>query len=244
MVLFNKGNSYISKAEKALVIGNYSNALEYCNLIITNKANNKLGLVRLGISFFKNLLYKPAKDIFVYSLSLKGLNNSFTKALTLNLALCDWKLGDVKESIRLYESIILDPKYEKLLNIDDWTNVAFICIENNMFDKAIKYTNKTFEFDENHPAAYDNIGQIYYKQKQYEEAIYNFNLSIEYNPETVDSHYYLGKIYEDEGDFELAKDFYEKTLSLDFNPLNSLTREIVVESLNGLLSKMEDSIKD
>ncbi|CAD2075984.1 rhomboid family intramembrane serine protease [Phocicoccus pinnipedialis] len=61
----------------------------------------------------------------------------------------------------------------------------------------------------------DEVGLRYLNEKQYEKALEIVNETFEYNKETSTTYYILAKLYDVSGDFEKAKENYNKSYELD-----------------------------
>lgn len=66
----------------------------------------------------------------------------------------------------------------------------------------------------------DEVGLKYLNEKQYDKALETVNETFQYNKETSTTYYILAKLYDISGDFEKAKENYNKSFELD--PENEL----------------------
>ena len=57
--------------------------------------------------------------------------------------------------------------------------------------------------------------KFYFLSSKYEEAITEFKKALAINPGSTESYYHLGLIFEHRNKLELAKDMYEKALTID-----------------------------
>ncbi|OGC69346.1 hypothetical protein A2415_04390 [candidate division WWE3 bacterium RIFOXYC1_FULL_39_7] len=64
---------------------------------------------------------------------------------------------------------------------------------------------------------YNNLGDVYAQEKNYPEAIRNFQISLKLSPGFADAVHNLGYTYYEMGNIDLAKQYFVK--SLDMNPL-------------------------
>jgi tetratricopeptide (TPR) repeat protein len=63
--------------------------------------------------------------------------------------------------------------------------------------------------------AYFKLGYAFYSKKEFEQAIEYFNSSIKYNPDLLESHFYLVQVYYDIGKIGLSLDECEEVLRID-----------------------------
>ncbi len=66
--------------------------------------------------------------------------------------------------------------------------------------------------------AYFRLGYSFYSKKEFEQAIEYFNSSIKYNPDLLEAHLYLVRVYYDRGEMGLSLDECEEVLRI--NPRN------------------------
>jgi Tfp pilus assembly protein PilF len=99
-------------------------------------------------------------------------------------------------------------------------------------EKAEDLTNKALEDNQSSHSAWDNLGQIRFKQGKYDEAKEAFVKAISFKGNLPDSLYYLGLIAREEGDGNAAADYFKQALECDITPLNTVTREQVEEAAN------------
>ncbi|HDZ17579.1 hypothetical protein LCGC14_1270080 [marine sediment metagenome] len=59
-------------------------------------------------------------------------------------------------------------------------------------------------------AAYGNLGEVYYLEKNYEKAFNLFSKELELRPDNYEALYYLGSIYLKRGELSLAESALEK----------------------------------
>ncbi len=83
--------------------------------------------------------------------------------------------------------------------------------------KAMRYLEKALKIIPSDPFVLANLGAIYYNDKKYVKAkkcFLNFYIA---NPNSYEINAYLGSIYEIEENFTLAKQYYEKAISINSN---------------------------
>lgn len=190
---------------------------------------NQYALISYGLILLKDFQAKEALIRFEKLDSLKNKKPILEKYNRHNLGICYWKIGDLKKSIEIFDKMIED--YE-VQSINFLTTLGFIYLLNGNEDKAFEFTNKALEEDPDHGPAYDNLGQIYYRQNKLDLAEENFLKALELKNTMVDSKYYLGLIYEEKDDIEKAKFYFEEAFNCNINGLNTVTPEQVEEKHN------------
>ena len=85
---------------------------------------------------------------------------------------------------------------------------------------------------EAHGPAFDNLGQIAFRQGQYEEAEKYFSRALDMKDTMVDSKYHLGLIYEHWGNLEAAAEYFAAAHQSTITGMNTITREQVDAKYN------------
>jgi tetratricopeptide (TPR) repeat protein len=146
--------------------------------------------------------------------------------LLTTLASCHWLTGDVQKGIEVLEDMRANHEYT---NAGVLTTLGYMYLVQGEYDKAIELSELAMEDDPSHGAAWDNIGQVRYKQGDMEAAKENFITALSKRENLADSAYYLGMIYEAEGNLEEAKESFRRAAICTISVYNSITAEMVEE---------------
>jgi tetratricopeptide (TPR) repeat protein len=125
---------------------------------------------------------------------------------------------------------------EKMRRTYDYVNATVLATLGFMYfikgdiEKAEELTQKALEDNPSSHSAWDNLGQIRYKQRKIDEAKEAFAKAVSFKGNLPDSLYYLGLIAREEGDENAAADYFKQALECDITPLNTVTREQVEEA--------------
>jgi tetratricopeptide (TPR) repeat protein len=111
---------------------------------------------------------------------------------------------------QLYEDAISDEKHGRL-------------------DTAVQKYQAIIRLDDKLPAAYNNLGRLYYQQSRFEEAVRALKRALELDPKLPPTHALLGFSYFRMGDFKSARD--ELTLAVKLNPGDKNAQLILGRSL-------------
>jgi tetratricopeptide (TPR) repeat protein len=84
-------------------------------------------------------------------------------------------------------------------------------------EKAIEAYRKAVELNPGAAGALVNLGTIYYRQRQYEEAEQHYQRAIEVDANYPLAHYNLGNLHDEQGDLTRAEKHYAKALELNPN---------------------------
>jgi len=82
------------------------------------------------------------------------------------------------------------------------------------YEDALKYYNKVIELAPNNAGVYSNIGFVYSLLGRREDAIGSLKRAIEINRDFSLAHMVLARIYLEGGQKDLAREYYEKSVSL------------------------------
>ncbi len=206
------------------------------------KAAIKLGttntniLAAYGLILLRDYKPKEAKELFVKA-NEHARHYFYTKALTANISLCDWKLNNIEEASKNYENLYYFPDTEPIENLgddnlqegidknynfnaQDFTTMAFMMYLNGELDKAEYFSKVSIEKLDNYGPAYDNLGQIEYSRGNKDKAKEYFKKGLSFKEDMSDSKYFLSKIAYEEGDTEKALEYIN---SIDINRINGLS---------------------
>jgi tetratricopeptide (TPR) repeat protein len=89
---------------------------------------------------------------------------------------------------------------------------------------------------------YLELGLLYFKTKQYDQAINTFEKILVLEPNNFDAHYYLGNIYLEKGDFNRAKSTFEKADLII--PNNEKLHQVLDELDKLLVSNIESRLNN
>jgi tetratricopeptide (TPR) repeat protein len=189
--IYTKRGVYFSKS------GDFKNAIENYKTALKFYDKNTEALYFMGSSYYDSGNPEDALKIFEY------LEKSAP-----NYVLLHYKIAKIHNDMGLYDDAI--EEYKKMLKIDPYLKEALVELayiyynKKNMFDEAEKCMLKAIEKYKDDPALYSNLGNIYFMEKKYNEAIECFKKSIEIK-EDKDYYYNLGCVYFIIHDFKNAE---------------------------------------
>ena len=107
---------------------------------------------------------------------------------------------------------------DALKNIGSIVNEGMQHFENGDYDYARTLFDKAIEINPTNPILYSYKGDIFYKEKKYEDAIECYNKALKFNPKYVDVLKDKGSCLDHLGKYEDAIECYNK--ALDISPTN------------------------
>jgi tetratricopeptide (TPR) repeat protein len=112
-------------------------------------------------------------------------------------------------------------------------------------DEAKQAFNSAIEKFERHALAYERRGYINYKLGNYDDALYDFNKSIQFHPENPDPHVGVAIVLMTKQDFSSALNYLDTAMknSIPHQPIYWQCRRLKGEALIAL-SQFEDAVKE
>ena len=110
-------------------------------------------------------------------------------------------------------------KEDKNLIIETF-NAAVKNHQKDNLQDAIKLYKKVIEINQNYPKAYNNLGLIFIRLKDYQKAKNFLKKATKVDPQNIDALNNLGGTFHLLGDYEEAKNCYKK--AIEINPLDAL----------------------
>jgi len=85
------------------------------------------------------------------------------------------------------------------------------------FNDAVELYTKAIEIDPEYSSAYFNRALTYTELGEYEKALRDIDIVLKFEPNAFDAYYLMGRIAELQHDYEGAKEWFEKALSINPN---------------------------
>ena len=98
------------------------------------------------------------------------------------------KQGNFEEALKaLFENIEANPK-----EVENYINAGILLAEANEVDKAEKFFQRAITLDPQNGAIYYNLGNVYYNEGRFNEAIKLYQQVLKFNVDQVDTNYMIG----------------------------------------------------
>ncbi len=185
---------------------------------------NSLSLAAYGMLLFTEENFDAALEQFKKMKQIKK-KSYLDRIVAMNIALCYWKLNSIDKAIKELED--LRSRYE-YVNEDVLTSLSYFYMLKGDYEQALNITNEALEDEPEHAPALDNMGQIYYRQGQFEKAEEYFLKALEYK-DMVDSKYFLGIIYEKQGNRDLAEEYFRRAYDTKISRFSTVSKEELQE---------------
>jgi len=174
----------------------------------------------LGMSYFR-------KGPYYYELAAQNLERALTAGYQDNtvyeiLGYCYYKLGAYDSAIAYLERAKAEePKDIVRLYL------AFAYRDKEMYESAVKeldYLIKNTRDDAVYEEAFSALIWIDFQEERYEKAKQNILSILEVNDSSAFAHFWLGNIYEREGDLVAARKEWRVTLKLDSRHIGAIEK--------------------
>lgn len=121
--------------------------------------------------------------------------------------------------------IVLEPKTDKAAVLEYWLGCELVQKDGGMEDASAALSRAIDKY-QRHALAYERRGYVNYKLGNYKDALYDFNKSIDINPNNPEPHYGRGKIRMLKNEWETAAADFDCTIkrSIALQPIFWLAR--------------------
>ncbi len=148
----------------------------------------------------------------------------------LNLAILNWKKGDVNEAVKLVEDIKDDYRNSIMYEI-----LGYLYIAQGNYDKALSFNQEAYEFNHDDHVITDNLAQSHYFLGQYDQALVLYDEVIDLI-KFPEAHYYYGLIKWEKGDLLGAYNALEEATRRKISFL-SIVNKVMIEDKFTLLQE-------
>jgi len=189
-----------------------------------------------GVLLLKSGEYQKAMDIFRGVLLDRANKESIRNMAKLNLSLVYWKLGDIDTAIEMLWELHTKQRTSRV-----YGTLGYLLIEKGNLSEALKYNLEALDYDDEDPVILDNVAQTYYMMGKPSEAKEYFLKAEALKDDQASTLYYLGCIFQQEGDVNAAREKFKKALDCKLNSLSTVSKEAIQKKLNDLDSAVQSN---
>lgn len=152
----------------------------------------------------------------------------------LNLAILNWKKGDVEKAILLVEDIKDDYRNSIMYEI-----LGYLYIAKGDYEKALSFNQEAYEFNHDDHVITDNLAQAHYFLGQYDQALalYDDVIDLIKFPE---AHYYYGLLKWEKGDLLGAYNALEEATLRKVSFLSIVNKAMIEDKFNLLQAEFTE----
>jgi len=187
--------------------GKTQNAIKLAKQILQKDPKNYLAHYYLGKSYIKEgkndlaiLEYRTVNDSAIFG---EGIDEVSFRREYSDLLLKYNQFEDALKELLLLSK--MDPN-----NAENFYQIGHIYENQNRYDIALGFLKKCVMYNPKHAKAHAELGLLFYRTKNFNEAKKEIDMALKLSPETYSSYYYLGKILKDAKDLQGAIKAFEK----------------------------------
>jgi len=150
-----------------------------------------------------------------------------------NLALVEWKKGNLDTAIEILEEVI---KTYETTNV--YGSLGFMLIQKGDLDKALEFNLKAYDYNSSNAVILDNLGQVYYLRGEYDKATEIYEKLMEQNPSFPDAYYNYAMLLKAKGEKEKALETVKKAQNYKLSFLSTVKEE----NINALINELENEL--
>jgi len=223
-----------SKGSRAYNRGDKEEALKYFEKAVKHRNAKPYIKSSYGYILLREGKIEEAEPYLIEASQTKMKDDRFRFNSILNLAILNWKKGDVNEGIRLIENIKEDYKNSIMYQI-----LGYLYISKGDYEKALEFNLEAHDFNPDDSVIGDNLAQSYYFLGEYDKAEETYESILDY-VKFPEAFYYYGIIQLKKGSYVRAYDAFEKALTFKNSFLSNITKEAVESEFNRLKDEIEE----
>lgn len=177
-------------------------------------------LIAYGTLLMQKGDYALCKEVYEKAYEGLGVNVMYYNAIKSSIITCDYKLGNIEQSLKDAEEM-----FNEMKNGTTYVIYGYILMMQGMLEKALEINREAFDYDPDDVAICDNLAQTYYRLGDIENAKIYFQKALEIKRNMIDSCYYLALIYIDEGKIDEAFELLDDAHDSKFSALTTVTPE-------------------
>ncbi len=155
-----------------------------------------------------------------------------------NMALVQWKKGDLDEAIETLEEVI-----ESYETSNIYGSLGYMLIQKGDLEKALEFNLKAYEYNSENAVIQDNLGQTYYLMRDYDKATDIYEKLMEKEPSFPEAYYNYALLLKAKGENEKALQTVKKALNYKLTFLSTIQKEDIDKLINELESNNEQTEK-
>ncbi len=204
-----------------LMVGRSDKAFAYYEKAVKRNTTNVFCLYNYAIEILKE---GNTTDALAHLTRARKLNANLImeKNIILAMGSCYWVQDNIDKAIETLEGLKRDYNY---INAHVLTTLGYFYYLKEEDAKALEYSEQALDDEPEHAPAWDNIGQIHFRQGDLKKAREAFEKALSYKQTMVDSIFFMGLICEQEGDIASANQYFKRAAACPLSALNTVTKE-------------------
>lgn len=232
-VLFNvlpKLGPYLNmkKGTKLVLEKNYAEGIKYFKKGAMNKRIKPYTKLRYAFLELKYGDMKEAKKVISLIINDALVDKKIKYEAKGVWALIAFLEGDLEQAEEVCSDL-----YKNYKNTDVYCTLGYIYNVLKTPAEAIEFNKEAREYNPDKAVILDNLAQAYYLNGDYDQAESLYESIMEKNPEFPEAYYNYALVLIKKGENEKAEEMLKKALTKEFHNLTTITKEQVLEKLEG-----------
>lgn len=223
-----------TKGSRAYNAGNTEIAMKYFKKAVNHRFAKPYIKSSFGYVLLREGRLDEAEPYLLEAAVMKTRDERFMYNNVLNLAILNWKKGDIDKAVTMVEEI-----KDSYRNSIMYEILGYLYIAKGDFDKALEFNQEAYEFNKNDNVITDNLAQSHYFLGHFDkaEALYEEIIDLVKFPE---AHYYYGIIKWKKGDYVAAYDALESATRLKSSFLSIVDKNMITTKFQELKDEMAE----
>ncbi len=221
-----------SKGSRAYKAGNTEMALNYFQKAVKHPFAKPFIKSSYGYVLLREGRLEEAEPFLLEAAEEGDKDKRLKYNNVLNLAILNWKKGNVDEAIKLVEDIQEDYKNSIMYEI-----LGYLYIAKGDYEKALSFNKEAYDFNQDDHVIVDNLAQTYFFLGDYDKAQDLYEEVIEYI-KFPEAHYYYGLIKWEKGDLLGAFNALEEATRRKTSFLSIVNKAMIDDKFNELKEEL------
>ena len=223
-----------TKGSRAYNAGNTEIAMTYFEKAIKHPFAKPYIKSSYGYVLLREGRLDDTEPFLLEAANMKTLDERFKYNNTLNLAILNWKKGDIDQAIDIVEGIKEDYRNSIMYEI-----LGYLYIAKGDYTKALEFNQEAYDYNKDDNVITDNLAQSHFFLGEYDEAEKLYEDTIDYI-KFPEAHYYYGIIKWKKGDYLAAYEALETSTRLKVSFLSIVDKEMLTAKFEDLKKEMTE----
>jgi len=223
-----------TKGSRAYNAGNTDIAMTFFEKAVKHPFAKPYIKSSFGYVLLREGRLEDAEPYLLEAAKMKTKDERFRYNNILNLAILNWKKGDIDKAIDIVEEIKDDYKNSIMYEI-----LGYLYIAKGDFVKALEFNKEAYDYNKDDNVITDNLAQAHFFLGEYDEAEKLYEDTIDYI-KFPEAHYYYGMIKWIKGDYLAAYQALETSTRLKVSFLSIVDKEMLTGKFEELKKEMAE----
>ncbi|MFH5835447.1 tetratricopeptide repeat protein [Proteiniclasticum sp. C24MP] len=223
-----------TKGSRAYNAGNTDIAMTYFEKAVKHPFAKPYIKSSFGYVLLREGRLDEAEPYLLEAAEMKTKDERFKYNNILNLAILNWKKGDIDKAIDIVENIREDYQNSIMYEI-----LGYLYIAKGDYEKALEFNQEAYDYNKDDNVITDNLAQSYYFLGEYDKAEALYEDTIDYI-KFPEAHYYYGIIKWKKGDYLSAYKALETSVRLKVSFLSIVDKDMLTGKFEELKKEMAE----